>query len=188
MISKLPDATEIGYSRWRTLPLIGMGALMTLISASMTFEWLPYSGIGYHHAIGAAGIAVFGLATAKFVWGLFAAREPVVFVTRYGIRDLRVADEFILWDSVTNVSACQCRRQKFVVLTITPALEDRLFATLLAANREFGLDGIAISASGLATDFEMLLETCAASAARYPGRQEPREEATAAPRLAAGFA
>ena len=70
MISKLPDAIEIGYSRSRLLPLIGLGALMTLIGASIAFELLPYSGIGGHHGvIGAVGIAVFGLVTAKFVWG-----------------------------------------------------------------------------------------------------------------------
>jgi hypothetical protein len=190
MISELPDAIEIGYSRGRLLPLIGMGALMTLISASMAFEWFRYSGIGYHHAIGAVGMAVFGLATARFVWVLFAAREPVVFVSGYGIRDLRVADEFILWDSVTNVSACQCRKQKYVVLTITPALEQRLFASMLTANRAFGLDGIAISPSGLAIDFDRLLEACAArhAAARNPGHSRPKDETVAEPHLTASFA
>jgi hypothetical protein len=60
---------------------------------------------------------------------------------------------------------------------------------MLTANRAFGLDGIAISASGLAADFDGLLETCKAchATALYPGRSEPREETTAAPRLAAGF-
>ena len=190
-LPRLPDAIEIGYSRSRLLPLIGLGALMTLISASIAFELFPYYGIGGHHGvIGAVGIAMFGLVTAKFVWGLFAVGEPVVFVSRYGIRDLRVADEFILWDAVTNVSAWHYRRHKLVVLTITPALEKRLFATMLTANRAFGLDGIAISASGLATDFDRLLETCAAchAASRDPGRSEPRAESAAAPRLAAGIA
>jgi len=191
MIPELPGAIEIGYSRWRSLPLIGLGALMTLISASIAFEWFPYSGLGgYHHVIGALGLAVFGLATARSVWGLFVAGEPVVLVSRYGIRDLRIADEFILWDCVVNVSACQCRRQKFVVLTITPALEKRLFASMLATNRAFGLDGIAISASGLAADFDGLLEACTAchAAARHPGRSEPKDQGIAEPRLTATFA
>jgi hypothetical protein len=191
MVSELPDAIEIGYSRWRWLPLIGVTALMTLISASMAFEWFPYSAIGgYHPMIGAAGLAVFGLATARLVWGLFAAGEPVVFVSRYGIRDLRVADEFILWDSVVNVSACQCRRQKFVVLTITPALEKRLFAGVLTANRAFGLDGIAIGASGLAVDFDGLLEICMTrhNAARRGGRSEPADQGAGEPHLTARFA
>src|SRR5581483_7966778 len=102
------------------------------------------------------------------------------------IRDLRIADEFILWDSVTHVSGCQCRKQKFVVLTITPALEKRLFATMLTANRAFGLNGIAIRTSGLATDFDRLLETCSAchAAPRYPGRSQLSEETVAEPHLA----
>jgi hypothetical protein len=133
---------------------------------------------------------VFGLATARLVWGLFAAGEPVVFVSRYGIRDLRVAAEFILWDSVLNVSACQCGRQRFVVLTITAALENRLFAGVLAANRAFGLDGIAIGAGGLAADFDGLLEVCTAlhAAARRGVRSEPTDHGAGEPHLTARFA
>jgi hypothetical protein len=126
---------------------------------------------------------------------MFAANGPVVLVSRYGIRDLRVANEFILWDSILNVSACDCRKHKFVVLTLSPPLEKRLFATrsgqaMLAANRALGVDGIGISANGLATEFDALLRSCTAYhiAARYPGRRGSEDEGVAAPRLIAGFA
>jgi hypothetical protein len=193
MIPELPDDVEIGYSRFRLLPLIVMGVVMTLLSASFAFQWFAYHGY-YHLVAGYSGMLFFGLATAKLVWTIFAAKGPVVFVSRYGIRDLRVANEFILWDSVLNVSACQIRKQKFVVLALSPALEKRLFATrsgqaMLAANRALGVDGIAISASGLATEFDALLRSCAAhhNAALYPGCSKPNE-GVAASRLVAGFA
>jgi hypothetical protein len=196
MNPELPHDIEIGYSRSRCLPLIGVGVLMTLLSASIAFSWFPYRSIGSHYpVIGDLGIALFGLATAKLIWAMCAAKGPVLFVSRYGIRDLRVADEFILWDCIAQVSACEVRKQRFVVLTITPALEKRLFASstgqaLLRANRAFGLDGIAISVGGLATDFDELLSTCAAyhAAAVYPTRSQPKADAGAAPRLVAGFA
>lgn len=192
----LPNDIEIGYSRSRGLPLIGMGVLMTLLSASIAFDWLPYRSAGsYQQVIGDIGIALFGLATAKLIWAMCAAKGPVLFVSRFGFRDLRVADEFILWDSIAQVSACEIRKQRFVVLTITPALEKRLFATstgqaLLRANRAFGLDGIAISPGGLATDFEALVSTCTAyhAAAVYPTPSQPKADAGTAPRLVAGFA
>jgi hypothetical protein len=81
-----------------------------------------------------------------------------------------------------------------VVLTLSPPLEKRLFATtsgqaMLAANRALGVDGIGISANGLATEFDVLLRSCTAHhiAARYPGRRGSEDEGVAAPRLIAGF-
>jgi len=196
MIPDSHDDLEIGYCRFRLLPLIVMAAMMTLLSASIAFAWFPYRGAGdFHLVIGYAGIAFFGLATLKLTRAMFAARGPVVFVSRYGIRDLRVADEFILWDTVLNVSACESRKQKFVVLTLSPALEQRLFATrsgqeMLAANRALGVDGIAISGNGLATEFDALLRGCTAHhyAALHPSRAEPRADGVAASRLIPGFA
>jgi hypothetical protein len=196
MIPESHDDVEIGYSRFRLLPVIVMTAAMTLLSASIAFQWFPYQSLGgYHLVIGYAGVAFFGLATLKFVRTMFAAKGPVVFVSRYGVRDMRVANEFILWDSVVNVSACESRKQKFVVLALSPALEQRLFATrsgqaMLAANRTLGLDGIAISGSGLATEFDALLRSCTThhNAALHPARSPAKGEGVAAPRLIAGFA
>jgi hypothetical protein len=193
MIPESHDDLEIGYSRFRLLPLIVLAAAMTLLSASIALELLPYHGTGDHHLVaGYAGIAFFGLATLKFARATFAAKGLVVLVSRYGIRDLRVADEFILWDSVMNVSACESRKQKFVVLALSPALEKRLFATrsgqaMLEANRALGVDGIAISGNGLATEFDALLRSCTAHhhAALHLGT---RDEGVAEPRLVAGFA
>ncbi|HEX2364969.1 MAG TPA: STM3941 family protein [Bradyrhizobium sp.] len=179
MSSKLPDDAEIGYCRSRLLPLIGLGTAMTLLSASVAVGWLPFNDMDVSRRVmGEVGLALFGLATATCVWMQFAVKGPVVLVSNYGIRDLRIANEFILWDSVTEISACEHRGQKFVVLKITPALEQRLFCdgtarALLAANRTAGLDGIVIRPNGLDTDFSALLAACRAHYAAARGVGSP---------------
>jgi hypothetical protein len=179
MSSKLPDDAEIGYCRSRLLPLIGLGTAMTLLSASVAVGWLPFNDMDVSRRVmGDVGLALFGLATATCVWMQFAVKGPVVLVSNYGIRDLRIANEFILWDSVTEISACEHRGQKFVVLKITPALEQRLFCdgtarALLAANRTAGLDGIVIRPNGLDTDFSALLAACRAHYAAARGVGSP---------------
>lgn len=176
MTPELPDDIELGYSAAHWLPLIGLGAAMTLLSAGIAFE-LIVEGIGpLHRAAGWFGLAFFALVTAKFVRALLKTRGPVLFVSRYGIRDLRIANEFILWDSVTAVSAGEANGRRLVVLKITPALEQRVFCSgaaqaILAANRARGVDGIAISPAGLSVDFDTLLQACSShfAAARRSG-------------------
>jgi hypothetical protein len=173
----MPDDIEIGYSPLRMLRLVGMGAVMTLLSVSVAFNWFSSKRIdSLHVLIAYVGIAFFGLATLKFIWMLLTAKGPVVFISRYGIRDMRIADELIPWDCVEDVSAREYRRQKFVALRVSPMLEKQLFATkarqaLLLASKAMGMDGVTITVSGLMIDFDTLLNTCLAyySAAK-PGR------------------
>ena len=123
-----PDEVEIGYSSSRMLPLVALAATMTLLSASVAFDWFGDGGLDRYHALaGYVGLIVFGAATCRLIWLLLAARGPVLLIGRYGIRDLRVANEFILWDSIADVSTGEYRRRKFIVLKITPALEQQLF-------------------------------------------------------------
>ena len=163
-----PDEVEIGYSSPRMLPLVALAATMTLLSASVAFDWFGDGGLDRYHALaGYVGLIVFGAATCRLIWLLLAARGPVLLIGRYGIRDLRVANEFILWDSIADVSTGECRRRKFIVLKITPALEQQLFISkarqaMLHANRAMGLDGIAISAGGLTADLGSLFDACTA--------------------------
>jgi hypothetical protein len=162
-----PDEVEIGYSSSRMLPLATLAATIMLLSASAAFDWLGDGGLGRYQALaGYAGLVVFGAATCRLIWLLSAARGPVLLIGRYGIRDLRVANEFILWDSIAEVSTCEYRRRKFIVLKITPALEQLFTAKAMQAmlhdNRAMGLDGIAISAGGLTADFGSLFDACTA--------------------------
>jgi hypothetical protein len=168
MDDQLPDDIEIGYSALRVLRLVGLAVIMTLLSASIAFDWFAEKNIdGFMLLVGYAGVAFFGLGTLKIIWTLITAKGPVVFVSRYGIRDLRISNELILWGSVEDISTWEYRRQKCIVLKISPALESQLFATkakraMLLANRAVGVDGIAVSPSGLTMDFDALLKTCMA--------------------------
>jgi hypothetical protein len=168
MDDQLPDDIEIGYSALRMLRLVGLAVIMTLVSASIAFNWFADKNLdGFMVAVGYAGVAFFGLATAKIIWKLITAKGPVVFINRCGIRDLRISNELILWGSVENITVWEYRRQKCIVLKISPALEGQLFASkakqaMLLANRAVGVDGIAVAASGLTMDFDTLLKTCMA--------------------------
>ena len=138
--------------------LVAAGFAMTLFSASLAFDW--WDGLGdYDTIVGYAGVALFGLVTIRLIWLLPAERGAVVIVTPYGIRDLRIGNEFLLWDSIAEISAEECRGHKMIVLTPTPALRRQL-CTIRALARCAQNDRIVIDADGLATDFETLLRAC----------------------------
>ena len=96
MNPELPDDIEIGYSSWRLLPPIGFALAMMFLSAALALDWVVGGHDSLRRNVGYAGVAFFGLVTAKFVWALLKVRAPVLSVSRYGIRDLRIANEFIL--------------------------------------------------------------------------------------------
>lgn len=158
-----PDDIEIGYSRWRFLAPIGFTLAMMLLSTALALDWVVGGHDSVRRMVGYDGVAFFGLVTAKFVWALLKVRAPALSISRYGIREPRIANEFILWESVADVSACRLGRQSFVVLKLTPAVERRLFCVdtaqaMLTANRALGIDGVAISPAGLAMDFDNFAE------------------------------
>jgi hypothetical protein len=177
----MPDDIEIGYSSLRMLGLVAMAVIMTLLSVSIAFNWFGENSIdSFYVLIAYLGIAFFGFGTVKFIWTLLTARGPVLFISRYGIRDMRIANELILWDSVEAISACDYRKQKFILLKVGPALEQRLFATkmkqaLQQASKAMGFDGVTISAGGLATDFDSLLSTCMAYYSARPNHAVGRQ-------------
>lgn len=154
--------------------LVAAGFAMTLLSASLAFDW--WDGLGdYDTTLGYAGVAVFGLVTSRLIWMLPAERGPVVVITPYGIRDLRIGNEFLLWESIAEISAKDCRGRKMIVLTPTPALQRQLCGIRNLARRAQN-DRIVIRSEGLAIDFDTLLRACrdahAASSARTALQQE----------------
>jgi hypothetical protein len=173
MTPDLPDELAIGYSTWRLLELVGLGIVMTSLSGVIVFL-IPVKAI-LQVVVGYAGVAFFGAATCTAVWKLLAAKGPVLFINRTGIRDLRIADQWIVWEAVTDVRITKVRSQKFVVLKVSPALEELLFATTLrkimqAANRAFSVDGVVISPTGLAINADALFDACSCyrAASAYP--------------------
>ncbi|MCK1714927.1 MULTISPECIES: hypothetical protein [unclassified Bradyrhizobium] len=144
---------EIGQCATRLRLLVAAGFAMMLISASLAFGWWDVIG-NYGTTIGYTGIVVFGLVTCRLVWMLPSERGPVVIVTTYGIRN-----EFLLWESIEDVSAEECRGHKVIVLTLTPAFQRQL-ACIHATSRTAPADRVVIRPEGLTIDFGTLLRAC----------------------------
>ncbi|MGY3031034.1 hypothetical protein ACVIIV_000204 [Bradyrhizobium sp. USDA 4354] len=149
---------EVGRCVTQMRLLVAAGFAMTLLSASLAFDWWDSLG-DYDTTVGYAGVVVFGLVTIWLIWMLPAERGAVVVVTPYGIRDLRIGKEFLLWESIAEISAGEYRGHKTIVLTPTPALRRQLCAIPTLAR--CAQDGrIIIRLEGLATDFDTLLCAC----------------------------
>jgi len=159
---------EIESSPGKMLRLVGIGVVMTALSAAIALALLP--GIGSYQQIwGYAGLVFFGLATAVALWRLFATHGPVVTIAPDGIRDTRVAAEFVPWSAVTGISTWEFAGQKVMVLKVEPACESGLTLSVATrwsrgANRALGADGLAITAQGLKIDYQTLFDTSRAYA------------------------
>src|SRR5262249_47319830 len=113
---------------------------------------------------GYVGVAFFGLCTGIALFRLFTVRAAVVTMTAEGIRDTRIAPEFIPWTAVRGIFTWQFQLQKVMVLVVDPAVEARLTLTRMARwsrgpNRALGAGGLCITAQGLKINFATLLRT-----------------------------
>jgi hypothetical protein len=152
------DDLEIGRSASYLRPLIGAGFVLTLLNASAAVGWW---GAGDFEMAGFVGVVLFGLVTFRLIWMLPADRGPVVIVGRYGIRDLRVGNEFLLWDSIVDVSAGKLHRRDAVMLKLSPALQkQRGSIKARPGSLAAGSDHVVVSAEGLAINFDTLLQAC----------------------------
>ncbi|MBR0836788.1 hypothetical protein JQ612_26655 [Bradyrhizobium manausense] len=173
----------IGYSRARLLMLFGGSLLLTLLCAGLAFSWQEGRGVTtFQVAVCYVGAVFFGLATWRMLWRLVTARRPLVFITRVGIRDTRLADETIAWSAVRKIFPWEQRGQKFVVLKVDPLIAQRFsggFATqaLALLNKALGTDSVIVNAGGLTMDAETLLETCR----QYWGAGRPAHEVDTEP-------
>ena len=156
----------IGYSRARLLMLFGGSLLLTLLCTGLVFTWQDGKDVTkFLVAIGYVGAVFFGLAACRMLWRLLTARRPLLFISRVGIRDARLADETIAWSAVRKIFPWEQRGQKFVVLKVDPLIAQRFsggFATqaLAMLNKALGTDSVIVNAGGLTMDTETLLETC----------------------------
>ncbi|CUT13815.1 hypothetical protein BF49_4895 [Bradyrhizobium sp.] len=149
---------EIGPCTTRLRLLVVAGFAMTLLSATLALGW--WNALGdYGTMVGYAGVVAFAVMTGRLIWMLPAERGSVVIVTPYGIRDLRIGNEFLLWDSIAEISAEERRGRKVIVLTPTPALQRQL-CSIRGLARGVTDDRIVIRSDGLATDFDTLLRAC----------------------------
>jgi hypothetical protein len=173
----------IGYSRARLLTFFGGSLLLTLLCTALAFS-LQDGGTVTRLALDACyvGAVFFGLATCRMLWRLATARRPLLFISRVGIRDTRLADETIAWSAVRKIFPWEQRGQKFVVLKVDPLIAQRFsrgFATqaLTLLNKALGTDSVIVNAGGLTMDVETLLETCK----QYWGAGRPPQADEAAP-------
>jgi hypothetical protein len=149
---------EIGPCTTQLRLLVVAGSAMTLLSATLALGWWNAFG-DYDTTVGYAGVVAFAAMTGRLIWMLPAERGSVVIVTPYGIRDLRIGNEFLLWDSIAEISAEERRGRKVIVLTPTPALQRQL-CSIRGLARGVTDDRIVIRSEGLATDFDTLLRAC----------------------------
>jgi hypothetical protein len=181
----------IGYSRARLVMLFGGSLLLTALCGALAFTWQDGKNVtSFLVAACYIGAVFFGLATCRMLWRLVTARRPLVFISRVGIRDTRLADETIAWSAVRKVFLWEQRGQKFVVLKVDPLIAQRFsggFATqaLALLNKALGTDSVIVNAAGLTMDTEALLETCkqywGAGRPAYAEQPEPEAEPKAAP-------
>ncbi len=159
----LPNVT-IGYSRGRLLMIFGACLLLTLLCAGLAFTWQEGKGVTtFELAACYIGAVFFGLATCRMLWRLATARAPVVFISRVGIRDTRLADETIAWSAVRKIQIWDHRAQKCVVLKVDPLVAKRFaggFLTRALMSKALGADGVVVNAGGLTMDVGTLLEIC----------------------------
>lgn len=74
-----------------------------------------------------------------------------------GLRDARIAAEFIPWRAIEAVSTYTIAGESFVIVAVAPVFEARLKLSAITrwtrgANRAIGADGLAIAPQGLAID------------------------------------
>jgi hypothetical protein len=170
----LSDDLEITRYAFGAYALIAAGFILTFVSSSLAFGWWGEVGT-LEMVAGSAGMMLFGIATCRLIWMLPAERGPVLIISHYGIRDLRLGNEFLLWDSIADVSTGERRGRSVVVLKLTPALQrqrccvktwdnktwhDRTGHNARPGSGEASADHIVVSPEGLATSFDTLLQTC----------------------------
>jgi len=182
----LPNMT-IGHSRGRLLMLFGGCLLLTLLFAGLAFTWQQGKGVTtFELAACYIGAVFFGLATCRMLWRLANARVPVVFISRVGIRDTRLAEETIAWSAVRKILLSEQRMRKGVVLKADPLIAQRFSGGLLTRalmSKALGNDAVIVNAGGLTMDVDTLLDTCKQywGAGRPVHEDDPAAQAEAQP-------
>lgn len=152
---------DIEQSPGRTVTLFLGGVLMTALSAVVL--WIP-DAEGLQRLVGVAGVVFFGLCTSILLWRLVTVQGPVVTIAPEGLRDRRIAAEFIPWDAIEGVTTWSLQGQRIIVIAVKPEVERRLTLTAIARwtrrpNRALGADGLCMTAQGLKVGHDALLAT-----------------------------
>lgn len=164
---------EIEKSPFRLLAAIAVCLLFVALGAALAFGYLDRAD-SWSLFYGWASMVFFGLGAVRGIWRLLISTGPVVVIGPQGLRDTRVAAEFIPWPAVRGISTWAYRGHKVMVLAIDPAVEKRLTRTRMArwtrsANAAVGADGLGVAAAGLKIEYDTLLATSIAYARAHGG-------------------
>ncbi|WP_434424556.1 STM3941 family protein [Nannocystis pusilla] len=163
---------ELLHSPLKMFGVLVAGVLMTSLSLVFVLPVFPELGSDpVTHAIGIVGTLFFGLCTIMIVRQWFTL-EAVITISPAGLRDVRVAREFVPWSAIERLSTWTLQGQSILVVAVAPEVESRLTLTRTArwtrgANRKLGADGLCITAHGLKLDFASLAALVHAYAAAY---------------------
>ncbi len=113
------------------------------------------------------GLIFFGLCSIYIIWRLVTVRGSVVTLAPQGIRDTRIADEFIPWRSIADISTWEESGQRVMVLSVDPKVESNLSLTRMARwtrgpNHALGADGLCVTPAGLTFSYDDLLQAASA--------------------------
>lgn len=170
-------AVEIEASPIKLLGLAIIGVIMTALSTAIALRLLSNVAPGsFAEFAGYVGMLLFGACTLLAFWRAFTTRGPVVTITREGIRDRRIATDFIPWSAVNDITIWKQNRQRFIVLAVDPAVEATLNLSRMArwtrnANRSLGADGLCLGTNDLKIGFDQMLATIFAFAQSSQSRR-----------------
>lgn len=163
---------ELLHSPLKMFGMLAAGVSMTALSLVFVLPVFPELGDdAVAYAIGIVGTLFFGLCTLMILRQWFTL-EAVITISPAGLRDVRVAQEFIPWPAIERLSTWSLQGQSILVVAVAPEVESRLNLTRTARwsrgpNRKLGADGLCVSAHGLKIDFASLTALVHAYAAAY---------------------
>jgi hypothetical protein len=170
-----PRTIEIKGAPLKLLALTVGSVLAVALCASVAFGYLEgRKANSFIQLVGWFGVAFFSLCAVIGLFRLLRSNQIFVTIAPQGIRDIRIAPEFIPWPAIRGISTWEQHRQKVMVLAVDPAVERRLTLTRVArwtrsANAKLGADGLCVAATGLKTDYDTLLATSIAYARAHGG-------------------
>ena len=147
-----------------------IGAVFSAICVAAAIGWFDNVPPGsFREFVSYIGAVFFPALTVRALWRALTTREPVLILSREGLRDRRLAAELIPWHAVQDIAVREARRNRSIMLSIDPAVEAKLtFNPIIRwtrkADRAFGMNGLSIGAADLKIGFDELLATTLAFA------------------------
>lgn len=124
-------------------------------------------------AVSALAVAIIGAGTVFLVSQYVPRRGTVITISPEGIRDIRIAPEFIPWTAVQTIFPQSSIGNKYLLLSVDREAVEALTIDSVSRRQGFGSDQVPdfetlqISSSGLKVKFSTLRDTCLAYAHRY---------------------